>query len=144
MYGCKLFWSICNTFAHRDISIFYNIIISLKGTSNEIKTQHFKKVRFLHYCYKNSKIFFLQQLFSIIKITMPFRRSRSFLKATLPLFRVKFTNRPSSAGPAHQGKHCALIDQSGWMQKRGGLFSLMCGTSRDREKLLKEKILEFL
>ena len=40
----------------------------LKGTSGEIKTQNLKQVRFLRYFYKNSKIFFLQQLFSIVKI----------------------------------------------------------------------------
>ena len=40
------------------------------------------------------------------------------------------------AGPAHQGKHCALIDRSGWMQKRGGMFSLMCGTSGDEGRFV--------
>ncbi len=57
-------------------------VIPLKGKSSEVKTQNFKKVRFLHYCYKNSKIFFLQQLLSIVKIPIPLRHSPLIFKFT--------------------------------------------------------------
>ncbi len=35
------------------------------------KRKIWKKIRFLHCCYKNSKIFFLQKVLSIVEITMP-------------------------------------------------------------------------
>ena len=81
----------------------------LKGTSGEIKTQNFKKVRSLRYCRENSKIFSLQQFFSIVKITMPLRRSPLIFQRTSrrSLRVISRTAERSPLSPLIQGNNPA-------------------------------------
>ncbi len=98
----------------------------LKGTSGEIKTQNFKKVRFLRYCYKNSKIFFLQQLFSIVKIMMPLRLPRSSIRWNLLTGLHSYWSRML----VKENTPAPLLYPSAFIYQ-GTLFSLICGTSGD-------------
>ncbi len=118
-------------------------------------------------------VFFTLKDFRVVKITMPLPASPcSSLKATPPLFRGEFTNRPSS----HTSRKTLCLARSrGWMQKRGGSVFLNVRDQRawwpvrkfypkegrgcfkrwagiggeaslfnDREKCWRKKILEFL
>ncbi len=66
----------------------------------KVKMQNFKRVRFLCYCYKNSKIYSLEQ--------------------PAPLFRSHFTLRPYNSCYARRSrKPCVPTDWLGVLQKSG-------------------------
>ncbi len=69
------------------------------------------KVRFLLYCYKNSKIFFLQQLFSIVKITMPLRQSLLIFNANLNKKHILLLQVFSKTMAFYQVAYCDNIIQ---------------------------------
>ncbi len=112
----------------KTIELFSKIIF-LKGTyGEEVITQNFKKVRFLRNCHKNSKIFSLQQFFSIVKITINLRRSLLIFKSTTgPLFESCFSLAAIlPAVPAHPGNNVSLNIGEKCCKRVVGVLSWMC------------------
>ncbi len=92
------------------------------------------KIRFYRSWPSNSKVFLLQWFFRIVKIKMPLSTvPRLSLKATMPLFRVKFTNWLSSPLVLHVKKKTPVpsFAYPSALIYQGIVFSLMCETSGD-------------
>ena len=104
-------------------------IKELKGTSGEIKTQNFKKVRSLRYCRENSKIFSLQQFFSIVKITMPLRRSPLIFQRTSRRSHgvISRTAERSPLSPLIQVVTVLWKNEPEWRKGVAGLFPWING-----------------